>query len=331
MENESYYWDIIAKYLQGKASLNEQEELQAWRQADATHESQFKAQEKLWKLTEYSPDIQVDTVSAWNRTKSKIEEKSDDPRPIRKMIFSGIKVAASIAIVFGFIWVFKNHNAGEELITVKSGNKKIDFILPDSSHVWLNKESELVYNKDFSGTEREVKLEGEGFFEVTKNPKRPFIIRAEKVITKVLGTSFNLRNYASESSIDLAVSTGRVSFKAERGTDEAIVTPGNGASFHKAGERLTQYKLSNANSGAWRTGKLNFENIPLKQVLGDLERFYGIKVKLQNANLGNCRFSGNFENAKLDEVLQILEITLNLNYQKLSKHNIIITGPGCNN
>jgi ferric-dicitrate binding protein FerR (iron transport regulator) len=331
MENDNYYWDITAKYLQGKANLLEQEELQAWRKSDIEHEAQFKAQEKLWKLTEFTPEHEVNTEKAWNQTRLKIEAKSKEQRPIRSLFYLSLKIAASIAIVFSGIWFYKNNGAANEMLVVKSGNKRIEVVLPDSSRVWLNKESELAYEKAFSSTERNVKLEGEGFFEVQKNPKRPFIIQTGNVQTKVLGTSFNLRNYPAEPNIDLVVATGRVSFKAKTSEDEAIVTPGNGASISKTNNQLSKYRIANNNAWSWKSGRLRFDNKPLKEVLRDLERGYGIDLNLQNDNLGTCRFSGNFENAKMEEVLKVLRITLDLNYEKVAKHTIIITGSGCNN
>ncbi|HEY0056840.1 MAG TPA: FecR domain-containing protein [Pedobacter sp.] len=329
MENNTYYWDITAKYLQGKANLNEQKELQAWRESDAEHEVQFKAQEKLWRLTEYTENHEVNTERAWHQTKSKIEAKLEQQKPIRKMNFSWLKVAASIAIVFSSIWLFKNVTSEDEMLVVKSGNRKIEIVLPDSSHVWLNKESQLAYHRDFSGPERNVHLEGEAFFEVKKDSKRPFTIKTGSVRTTVLGTSFNLRNYSAESEVFLEVATGRVSFKADSDPNEAIVTPGNGASIRKADKQLSKYSISNGNAWAWRTGKLKFDNMALKNVLSDLERFYGIAVTLENINLGTCRFSGNFENSKLEEVLQVLQVTLDLSYKTPAKNTYIISGQGC--
>ncbi len=331
MENDNHYWDITAKYLQGNANLSEQKALQTWRESAVENEEQFLAQEKLWKLTEYTATHEVNTEKAWNQTKSKIEAKLEKERPIKGMIFSSLKIAASIAIVFSSIWLFKNYVLGDEIIIVKSGDKKIEVVLPDSSHVWLNKESRLVYNKDFSAKERKVQLDGEGFFEVKKDAKRPFIIKTGIVETKVLGTSFNLRNYQSDNNIDLVVSTGRVSFKAKTGADEAIVTPGNGASISKSDKKLIQFSVDDNNAWAWRTGRLKFDNKPLKDVLPDLERLYGIEAKLQSNNLGTCRFSGNFENVKLEEVLQVLQVTMDLEYKKIDKNAYIITGQGCNN
>jgi ferric-dicitrate binding protein FerR (iron transport regulator) len=248
------------------------------------------------------------------------------------MFYTSLKIAASIAIIFSCIWFFKkNNNPANEMVVVKSGNKRIEISLPDNSHVWLNKESQLTYEKGFSGPERNVKLEGEGFFEVQKDPKRPFIIQTGTIETKVLGTSFNLRNYPSEPSVDLVVATGKVSFKSKASSDEAIVTPGNGASIHKTNRKIKEYSMADNNAWAWRSGTLKFENKPLKEVLVDLERFYRIQIDLKSSNLGACSFSGNFENASLEEVLKVLEITLELNYKRAAKNTIVVAGPGCSN
>lgn len=331
MKYDSYYWDITARYLQGKANATEQNQLKQWREAQAEHETQFKAQEKLWKLTEYTLTDEVDAERAWNLTRLKIEATVQDDGSTRKIFYSSLKIAASIAIVFSIIWLFKSYLPGDEMVLVKSGNKMIKIVLPDSSHVWLNKESQLTYKKDFSEAERKVNLEGEGFFEVKRNPKRPFIITTGISQTEVLGTSFNLRNYPADTNISLTVATGRVLFKAEGGLNEAVITPEHGATISKSNNTLSEYSISDKNAWAWKSGKLKFENKPLQEVLLDLERFYQIKFRLQNNSLGKCRFSGNFENATLEEVLQVLEITMNLNYKRAASHTILISGEGCNN
>lgn len=330
MENNIYYWDITAKYLQGKASLEEHDELLQWRLSHNDHETQFKAQEDLWALTEYKPNRNVNTKKAWAETEFLVQAKLNKHRSI-SVFYPVLKVAASIAVVWSFIWLFNNYiSPYYRMEVVKAGNKRIEFILPDHSRVWLNKGSELIYNKDFNGSERLVQLKGEGFFEVQRDVTRPFIIETGDVQTKVLGTSFNLRAYPEDSVIDLVVATGKVSFNARSETNQAIITPGNGARINKVNKVLNKYTISDENSWAWRSGKLNFADTPLKEVLLDLSRYYEIKIELQNTGLGNCRFTGVFTNAKLQEVLKVLQVTLNLKYTESDKQSIVISGQGCN-
>ena len=330
MENESYYWDLTAKYLNGKATSEEQEELQEWRARDNEHEARFKAQEKLWAVTEYKPEREADTGKAWARTEGLLQAKIDSRRPVR-ILYSALKVAAMLAIVGTFIWLFKGPGSpfnGTEL--VKAGAEKIEIVLPDSSHVWLNKGSELAYDKNLEGDERVVRLKGEGYFEVRRDVRRPFIIQTGKVRTTVLGTSFNLRAYPDDDQVELVVATGKVAFRADGGKDEAIVTPGNGASIHKASGLLNRYAVGGENAWSWRSGKLQFEDDPLREVISDLSRHYGVKLELQNSNLQACRFTGTFTNARLEEVLRVLQASLDITFKNSGAQSIIISGQGCN-
>ncbi len=329
MENDSYYWDLTAKYLNGKATSEEQKELNEWRALNGEHETRFKAQEKLWAVTEYKPEREADTGQAWARTERLLQAKIEHRRPVRTL-YTVLKVAAMLAIVGTFIWLFRSPGSPFNQKVLTAGSEKIEIVLPDSSHVWLNKGSELAYDKGLEGEARVVSLKGEAFFEVRRDVKRPFIIQTGKVRTTVLGTSFNLRAYPDDEMVELVVATGKVAFKAESSKDEAIVTPGNGARFNKAGGLMNKYQVAGQNAWSWRSGKLQFEDDPLKEVISDLRRHYGVKLEFQNINLQACRFTGTFTNARLEEVLQVLQASLDLTYKKSGAQTIVINGQGCN-
>lgn len=326
----SRYWDLAAKTFEGRATPAEQEELRQWLAQNPEHTVQYKAQERLWKLTAPIPASEVDTDAAWQKVRTKLRPSQRREAKVIPLYRQALRVAAAVVILIGMIWLMKLYffpYYGMQV--VESGSGKMTVILPDGSRVWLNKESILAYEPDFDGATRAVHLEGEAFFEVTRNPQQPFVIEAEAARTQVLGTSFNLRAYPEEQTVELTVATGKVAFSATKGTAEAIVAAGFGAILSKQANNIAKYAVTGKNAWAWKTEKLQFDGMPLREVLAALGRYYNVRLQLQKPALGNCRFTGTFQNAELQEVLQVLEASLQINITKQNEQTYTLTGEGC--
>jgi len=326
---ESKYWDLAAKQFAGKATPSEQEELRRWLDANPSYEAEYQAQQRLWQLTAPAHAIEVDTDAAWQKVQAGMHPQVQQTKVIS--LYRAVwRIAASVVLLIGLAWLIQYYYFpyyGMEVAAAGKGQRTV--LLPDSSQVWLNKGSKLVYNADFKGTTREVQLEGEAFFEVQPDTQRPFVIKTEDAQIKVLGTSFNLRSYPEEAREELVVATGKVAFNAEEGTTVTIVTSGYAASLNRQSNTITKQRVSDENAWAWKSGRLQFEDQPLKEVLPDIERYYGVKLHLQNPGLGNCRFTGSFQKAELKEVLQVLAATLQLDYKEVNNHTYTFTGADC--
>ncbi|SMB83876.1 FecR family protein [Hymenobacter roseosalivarius DSM 11622] len=332
---DTYYWDLAARQFASKATEAEQRELQQWRAAQPANETQYQQQKQLWEKT--APPISgvVNIDAAWQQVSAKLQlQLATEPLPVAKVIplYSyAMRIAASVLVLLGLGWfTYTYFFSGPAMQVVKSGKKRLEVLLPDSSRVWLNEGSTLTYAATFSAAERLVQLEGEGFFKVRRNPRQPFIVKTGLATTKVLGTSFNLRAYKADRAVELTVATGKVAFTSERGA-EAIVTPGYGVVLEKQNNRLTKGRVADENAWAWQSGRLRFAGQPLSEVLPALEHYYGVSLRLSDKNLANCRFTGTFDHAPLDEVLQVLEATLQVRYTKPAAQVYQLQGPGCLN
>ena len=326
---DNNYWDLAAKQLEGKASPAEQEALRRWLEEDPAHRLQYKEQKRLWKLTTPPPAAEVDTDAAWLKVRTAIRPQQQKSKQ-RTLWPATARIAASVALFIGLAWLAKLFffpYYGMEVVA--SGNEQRIFMLPDSSQVWLNKDSRLLYDSDFAETGRIVILEGEAFFEVKHNPQRPFSVETAQALTTVLGTSFNLRAYPQEETTELSVATGKVAFAAEDKENKALVPAGYAAILHKPANTIRKFQSLKENAWAWKSGLLVFQDEPLAEVLPVLERYYGVSLRLQNGQLANCRFTGSFRQAELEEVLTVLEATLQLDYSQLNNQTYTISGPGC--
>jgi ferric-dicitrate binding protein FerR (iron transport regulator) len=178
--------------------------------------------------------------------------------------------------------------------------RQFEITLPDGTHVWLNAASSIRYPTVFAGNERKVELDGEAYFEVTKNAKQPFIVRARnKATIEVLGTSFNISAYENEKSLNTTLLDGSVKVNG------TILKPGQQARVTDA-VRVTDHADIDKVM-AWQRGFFNFEGATLEEVMQQLERWYDIDVEYEQG-IPDIEFGGEMSrNMSLNGVLVALE------------------------
>jgi ferric-dicitrate binding protein FerR (iron transport regulator) len=218
----------------------------------------------------------------------------------------------------------------EKFITFQADKEKTVVRLPDSSVVFLNRNSKIYYKEDFNQKERIVKFEGEGFFEITKNSQKPFIIESNNSITKVVGTSFNLRTYVDEKLDEIDVVTGRVEYSLKDLSRALILTVGQKGTISLEGSvlNLSKSESTDMNFMAWKTNKLAFQKSNFEIVLATLERHFNVRVKASNPDILKCTFSGTFKNPNLKEILEVITLTRKITYSK-DGEEYILSGEGC--
>ena len=184
-------------------------------------------------------------------------------------------------------------------------------------------------------------LEGEAFFEVSEDPERPFMIRTGDLITTVLGTTFNIRFYPEEPQIKVAVASGKVrvekaenkSTPQEDADDKAaaVLKANMLASYNQANSQLkVESRESIADLIAWKEGVLKFSGTRFSEVVKTLEKWYGVKINVENERLGDCVIFGEFKNESLMRVMQTLQYAIDIDYQ-LTDQGLTVNGLGCEN
>jgi ferric-dicitrate binding protein FerR (iron transport regulator) len=201
--------------------------------------------------------------------------------------------------------------------------------LPDGTVVWLNGKSRLSYPEAFAGDTREVVLAGEAFFEVKRDPRRPFVIRAGGTLTRVLGTSFNLRVEPGSHAVSVTVVSGKVGFApVSRPARQVLLTAGTRGNYLPAADSVYGEPQRDPNALAWRSNKLVFNDTPLRQMLTVLQEQYGVTVEVSHPALLDCLFTSTFEEAPLAEVLDAVALALDLQYV-YRDGKYLLTGKGC--
>ena len=253
---------------------------------------------------------------AWDHLAHKLAERRHSKRNY------WLKVAASVAILLSVTLSVLLVNSDAEQITIASADDIVTVTFPDGSTGILNDQSQFSYPETF-GLERRVSFSGEAYFDIKKS-KKPFIINANGVDVKVLGTAFNL--ITTDSEVSLFVDRGLVAFSKEG--KETKVSAGKEAIFNKKTGTTSIKDIPASNIMSWRNGDFKFENTPLNKALEDLGDYYGVEFKLSNTNLKSCRISASIEDKSLDEVLELIETILDVK-TKLKDKLVKISGKGC--
>ena len=244
-----------------------------------------------------------------------------------------------IASVMGLWLMYTINNLQDQEVNwfekVTLAGQKATITLVDGSTVLLNSESKLTYPEVFKDR-REVILEGEAFFVIARDDEKPFSIKSGKLITTVLGTSFNIRAFQDEN-IEVTVASGRVKISQDKKRMELpddrgqglILTPNQQAVYNISGDYLGKEEVDAGSYLAWREGIIKLDNVNFDEVVKVLERWYGIKIVLENERISNCvLIGGEFQHQSLHQVLKTVELVLGVTYE-FTDGMVVIRGEGC--
>lgn len=182
-----------------------------------------------------------------------------------------------------------------------------NIVLGDGTKVYLNAVSSIKYPTQFKGDQRVVEVEGEAYFEVAKNKKKPFIVKSGNQSIEVLGTHFNLHAYNNESVVKTTLLEGSVAVTYRN--QKTILKPGQQSNVSDNLGKIAVREVDTEAAIAWKNGRFKFDDDDLKTVMKQLERWYGIKVEYRG-DVSDARFNGGtFRNKNLSEVLKVLELS----------------------
>ena len=217
------------------------------------------------------------------------------------------------------VWAGSNgityHNEGKTSGTIKmnviriprGGEYKLQF--SDSTRVWLNSESEIRFPVRFSGNSREVYVKGEVYFEVAPNTACPFVVKTDIAKVEVLGTSFNVRCYASENVMAATLVEGQVRV-FDGGNEQAVIRPGQQGEVERGREGIRVLEVDISKYTAWKEGRFAFSNQTLGEIMNMLARWYDIEVGFDSEETRAITFTGDLKRYDdFGHIIRMLEIT----------------------
>lgn len=318
------YINLITKKLTKEISKEEISLLNEEISLNNENKNIYNSMLKNWQETElYKSTYKANKKVAWQKIQNKISVK--EKKPETKVIafnFKKIyKIVAIAVILLAMTFIAENTLLNNNTKIYTSSNETKNIELPDGSKIFLSENSSISYATSFE--QRNVKLTGEAFFEVTKDAENPFTVSAAKTEIQVLGTSFNID--VTNKNVEVLLFTGKVKFYNKK-NNSLILNPGELATYNNKEAIFSKKTVKVSNNNYWKTKELHFENTSISEVILSLENYYDIDIKINSSN--DCNFTGGFENAKIEEVLEVITYSLSTDY-KIENGKFIINDFSC--
>jgi len=310
--------DILYKFFDGTASLEEEMAVREWMEKSENNLKSFFKERMLF-------DAMI-----LNINKRTVEKTRHFQFISAKNIF--VKIAAAIAIIITVGFFVRNYDIiGKDSIYTAINSvfvpagQRAKLILSDGSIVWLNSQTFFQYPSVFAKNIREVKLDGEAYFEVKANKKCPFNVLTSKGNVRVTGTKFNVMAYSSHESFETALMEGRVEILPKNASGEIVVLKPNQKSTLKNNVLVVE-PISDSNEYLWRDGLIAFKDKPFMDILSKFEKSFGVKIIviddndyiLKNTYTGKFRVSDG-----VDYSLGVLQKSIHFEYNRDDEKQII--------
>jgi len=298
MEKETLY-----KFFEGIASIEEKKAVKNWLETSEEN------REELFREREF-----FDAVILSDETGRIAEQKTVRKNRIRHLAIEFVKVAAVIAVVVlaGSYWHTQKMNeqisgfqVAVNTISVPAG-QRANLQLSDGTNVWLNARTTMTYPAFFTGSSREIQLDGEAYFEVEHDAKKPFIVHTEGYDVEVLGTSFNVEAYSGSTDFEAALMEGEVLVSSPESLRKIRLAPG----YKAVGSNGTLVAgiIDDYDIYRWKEGLICFKNMNFLDLMKEFEKCYGIKIIVENKRISNKVFSGKFRISDgVDSALRVLQ------------------------
>lgn len=315
MKKEKLFFEKLAEYYSGES---EQEQLRNEFEKDRQSKEFFYRINSFWyHLNPHPHNI--------DRIRNLVFQKVDRQK---KRFLTVFRYAAIIILFFSLgtvTYVYMTKRV--DYLTVRTGVGEIKSIeMPDGSMVWLNALSEVSYPENFKGHTREVKMDGEVYFDVKHDQSHPFIVLSSQFRVRVLGTSFLISNYHSDPIANAYLKQGSVELESTKLSEKVLLVPGEIASFNENTLEFSKRRDQSLNSmlDSWRYGKISFYNETLSQVARTLERRFGKKILIDVDVPGTMKLTADFKSEDLDEILNYLGVLGGFKYE-LTQQGYLLT------
>ena len=363
--NEEYKKTFIHSYLSNQAFEKDVKELQLWIDQSDDNKKQFIEYSRSWMLTSLASQkgkFNKEKYDEWKKLSDKLNAKVEKlPRITMSPLQKAIRIAAVFLLLLSlgatFAWritsqklhSLTNMESFQQINAPKGGRSEV--ILPDGSKVKLNAGSSISYSSNFGYAERNIVLEGEGYFEVETNPEIPFVVEASGLKIKAFGTIFNVKAYPDEQEITTTLVEGIVKIEGEkiyltmipsqkvtyikgqyrhelpdedetRSKEELSVTDKK-VEFIEPPKILLANNISTHQVTAWKDGVYIFNSEKLSDLKVIIERKYDVSIEIESQELLNHRFTGTFHQETLEQILGIINLSAPIKYE-IEKGVVII-------
>lgn len=315
--------ELITAYLNEELPPDRREELEEWISSDPAHKRYLYEMTEVWLASTAALGNHRKSEEAYRHFRSRLAQKKKGEHRLQR--FRWLAAAVWIGFLLGGAGYYLGNSRAvrqpvqaRHCIEVPLGSKS-RISLPDGSVVWLNAGSKLSYSALFSQQEREVVLEGEGYFEVARNEKLPFVVHTDDIDVRVLGTKFNVKAYGDEEWVEVVLAEGSVRFLNKKDEEASFVmVPQQQALYNRKTGQTDIRKVPAQQAAGWTTGSHFFNELTLGQIAGRLEKAFDVTFVFRDEKKKKLTFYGDFrEEDSLDDILEVLASSGKFKYRKI--------------
>lgn len=339
-------WPLLAKYLSGESNPEENLKVTAWLNSSAENQKLLESMKRVWSVKEENIETS-DIKSLWKEVSDRIgnsEETEEqiiyklppqkEKKSLQSILFGENRipilryaavlfVAVTISIFYFLVSDQIKNGQDVQWTTIEVNNgEQYDLSLKDDTKLILDAGSKLQIPENYGDEIREIKLEGEAYFEVTRNTEKPFRVYSSNAVVEVLGTKFNVRSWEEIGKVEVAVAEGKVSLSSNMNIGEKVIlAKGFFASLSEKGELNSSDDVDLSKYLSWMKGEMFFDDVLVSEVIAQLERWYNVSFSLQDSTIMEDRLTVTINKKSLPNALEVLTALTNTGYTL--KNNIV--------
>lgn len=299
--------DLLYRFFDGTATIEEEESVRNWIESSDDNYADFLRERKIYDALLLS-------------TPSKISRQSFHQH-LTPWIVSTVASIALLVFATGLFFYTENSKLQQYNTIIVPPGQRINVLLSDNTNVWLNANTTFRYPSKFARKNREVFLDGEAWFDVSKNKKKPFIVKTEQGEVRVTGTTFNLEAYSEYKNFVTSLFEGSVDIY-QNNAKLATLKPNQKGMLQN--DRYFISTIDNTDEYLWRNGLIAFNNMKLEDILLELEKYFDIQIEINTKKLPQHRYTGKFRQADgVDYALRVLQKSIHFSYNRDDEKQII--------
>lgn len=317
--------NLIIEYLEGSITPADKVKLEEWVGKSQSNQTYYYQQSEIWIAAQALSDRNGEAAQEFARFKRRIHWKKTFRIGIRISRYAAAVVIGA-GIAGAVLWSVPRENEIRQTqyrcIETTSGSRS-RILLDDGTEVWLNASSKLTCDNLFSIKNRNISLEGEAYFHVTRNEVLPFVVDAGEVSIQVLGTKFNVRSYDNDAYIDVTLSEGKIALRKD--SDETVyhLQPAQEAIYDKSAGKISIKPTDPAEKLSWIDGRFFFNEFTLMEISKRLERAFDVSFVFENDEKQQLTFYADFDHSEsLSGILDVLSSSGQFRYR--IAHNVVI-------
>lgn len=324
------YKDLLIRFFSEDISEDEILKLKSWLEENDGNKRIFDNENEIWQETgSYSKHEFYNTDEVWSNLSTKLgisNKKSEKVILLRKTNYRWLIAAACIAFLLSlgvliswpFIYGLRQGKLSSSIKISTNEGDKANILLPDSTIVVLNTKSTLEYNRNYY-KDREIKLSGEAYFNVTTNPAKPFVVQTDNMDITAFGTSFNVLSYGDEENTVVTLEEGNIQVSF---VDNELISmqQNNQLIYNKNSKEISVNDVDTRMYISWKENRLQFYNTPLKEVMARLSKTFNFDFELMNENLYDYDYTGTFVDESIEEIMRMLSIVSPISYEVIYRN-----------